>query len=183
MRDIGFTHRLSGHFLDVLWKQEFVLCATLKVRIQVNLWALFEGENPHMPQPPLTIGRLANAAAVNVETVRYYQRLGLITEPPKPAAGFRIYPAEAIDRIRFIKRAQKLGFSLQDIAHLLALGESHCDDVRAQAEAKLQQIDTQIRDLQAMRSTLKKLVSQCSAGNPNGPCPIVQSLTRESPDR
>ena len=134
-------------------------------------------------KPPLTIGRLANAAEVNVETIRYYQRVGLIIEPTKPLQGFRVYANETIDRIRFIKRAQKLGFSLQDIAHLLALGESHCSDVREQAETKLGQIDRQIKDLQSMRKTLKKLITECSTGNPDGPCPIVQSLTRESPAR
>jgi len=125
----------------------------------------------------LTIGRLAKAAEVNVETIRYYQRVGLVVEPVKPLEGFRVYHDETINRIRFIKRAQKLGFSLQDIAHLLELGEGHCDDVREQAEAKLGQIEAQIKDLQAMRKTLKKLVTECSAGNESGSCPIVQSLT------
>ena len=134
-------------------------------------------------KPPLTIGRLANAAEVNVETIRYYQRVGLVIEPVKPSEGFRIYANETIDRIRFIKRAQKLGFSLQDIARLLALGEGHCDDVRTQAEAKLQQIDTQIQDLQSIRGTLKKLIAECSTDNSNAPCPIVQSLNREDPTR
>ena len=127
-----------------------------------------------MKHAPLTIGRLAKAAEVNVETVRYYQRVGLVIEPVKPLDGFRVYPNETVNRIRFIKRAQKLGFSLQDIAHLLELGEGHCDDVREQAEAKLGQIEAQIKDLQAMRKTLKKLITECSAGNDNGSCPIVQ---------
>jgi len=125
----------------------------------------------------LTIGRLAKAAEVNVETIRYYQRVGLVVEPVKPLEGFRVYQDETIHRIRFIKRAQKLGFSLQDIAHLLELGEGHCNDVREQAEAKLKQIEAQIKDLQSMRKTLKKLITECSAGNENGDCPIVQSLT------
>jgi len=133
-----------------------------------------------MPPAPLTIGRLAKAAGVNVETIRYYQRVSLLTEPVKPYDGFRVYPDETIDRIRFIKRAQKLGFSLQDIAHLLGLGEGHCSDVREQAEAKLNQIEGQIQDLQSMRKTLKKLITQCGTGNENGSCPIVQSLTEDS---
>ena len=133
-----------------------------------------------MPQPPLTIGRLAKAAEVNVETIRYYQRVGLVVEPVKPLEGFRVYHDETINRIRFIKRAQKLGFSLQDIAHLLELGEGHCNDVREQAEAKLKQIEAQIKDLQSMRKTLKKLISECSTGNENGDCPIVQSLTENA---
>ena len=132
-----------------------------------------------MNSPPLTIGRLAKTAGVNVETIRYYQRVGLITEPQKPLKGYRVYPLETVDRIRFIKRAQKLGFSLQDIGHLLELGDSHCDDVRTQAEAKLAQIEAQIRDLQAIRKTLKTLIAECSSGDKNGCCPIVQSLTED----
>ncbi|MBI1196193.1 MAG: Hg(II)-responsive transcriptional regulator [Gammaproteobacteria bacterium] len=128
----------------------------------------------------LTIGRLARAAGVNVETVRYYQRVGLIREPAKPSGGFRIYPPEMVDRIRFIKRSQKLGFTLQDIAHLLELGDGHCDDVREQAEAKISKIEAQIKDLQAMRKALKKLVIECRSGNHRGHCPIVQSLANKS---
>ena len=132
-----------------------------------------------MSQTPFTIGRLAKAAEVNVETIRYYQRVGLVVEPIKPLSGFRVYPGEIIDRIRFIKRAQKLGFSLQDIAHLLELGEGHCNDVRAQAEVKLKQIEVQIKGLQSMRKTLKKLITECNTGQGNGHCPIVQSLAKE----
>jgi len=133
-----------------------------------------------MKQTSLTIGRLAKAAGVNVETIRYYQRVGLVIEPVKPLEGFRVYPNETINRIRFIRRAQKLGFSLQDIAHLLELGDGHCDDVREQAEAKLAQIETQIKDLQAMRKTLKQLITECNTGNENGSCPIVHSLTHSA---
>lgn len=129
----------------------------------------------HMTSTRLTIGRLARKAGVNIETIRYYQWVGLIREPVKPAEGFRVYPDELIDRIRFIKRAQRLGFSLQDIARLLELGEGRCDDVREEAEAKLARIEAQIRDLQTMRKTLKKLVTDCRSGHRLG-CPIVQSL-------
>ncbi len=133
-----------------------------------------------MTQIPLTIGRLAKAAEVNVETIRYYQRVGLIVEPTKPLEGFRVYSSEVINRIRFIKRAQKLGFSLQDIAHLLELGEGHCNDVREQAEVKLKQIEVQIKDLQSIRKTLKNLISECNTGGESERCPIVQSLTENS---
>ena len=128
----------------------------------------------------LTIGRLARAAGVHVETVRYYQRVGLVHEPAKPPGGFRVYPPETVERIRFIKRAQQLGFSLQDIAHLLELGDGHCDNVREQAEAKIIKIETQIKDLQAMRKALKKLVTECRSGKHRGHCPIVQSLADQS---
>ncbi len=136
-----------------------------------------------MPPAPLTIGRLAKTAGVNVETIRYYQRVSLLTEPVKPYDGFRVYPDETINRTRFIKRAQKLGFSLKDIAHLLSLGDGRCDDVREQAEAKLAQIEAQVKDLQSMRKTLKKLISECDTGDESGRCPIVQSLTEDSANK
>jgi len=129
-----------------------------------------------MNHSALTIGRLAHVAGVNVETIRYYQRVGLVREPAKPREGFRIYPTETVMRVHFIKRAQQLGFSLRDIGHLLELGDGHCEDVRKQAEAKLVQIESQIRDLQAMRKTLKKLIAECVSGGKRGRCPIVQSL-------
>ena len=132
-----------------------------------------------MRQIPLTIGLLAKAASVNVETIRYYQRIDLIVEPAKPLEGFRVYSNETIDRVSFIKRAQKLGFNLQDISRLLALGDGHCHDVRKEAEIKLIQIEAQIKELQSMRKTLKKLIGECNDdnGNENGNCPIVKSLT------
>jgi len=132
-----------------------------------------------MASSTLTIGRLARAANVNVETVRYYQRVGLVREPAKPFEGFRVYPPETIDRIHFIKRAQKLGFSLQDIAHLLELGDGHCADVSEQANMKLAKIEVQIKDLQAMRKALKKLVTECQSGKQRGRCPIIQSLAEK----
>jgi MerR family mercuric resistance operon transcriptional regulator len=130
-----------------------------------------------MPNPDYTIGQLAQSAGVNVETVRYYQRVGLIREPVRPQGGFRRYPQEAVERIRFIKRAQRLGFSLQDIAELLELGEAHCADVREKAQAKRAQIDAQIRDLAAMREALDRLIARCRAGQRDARCPIIESLT------
>ena len=129
-----------------------------------------------MMNKPLTIGHLARAADVNIETVRYYQRVGLIQEPHKPATGYRVYPAETIDRIKFIKRAQPLGFSLQEIAELLDLGDGHCDDVRLHAEEKRDQIDQQIRDLTALKKTLDKLITACQSENDASHCPIVETL-------
>lgn len=125
----------------------------------------------------VTIGRLAQAAEVNVETVRYYQRLGIINEPPKPAEGYRLYPAQMVDRIRFIKRAQRLGFSLEEIRGLLEMGDGHCDDVRRRAEEKCTQIMGQIRNLTALHATLQELINQCDAGQNKTRCPIVATLT------
>lgn len=129
-----------------------------------------------MTDESLTIGRLAKTVGVNVETVRYYQRVGLLIEPAKPLMGYRTYSQETVDRIRFIKRAQCLGFSLREIAKLLELGDGHCDDVREQAEKRRRQIDSQIRDLKAMRSTLDNLIKECRADKHRGHCPIVETL-------
>ena len=128
-------------------------------------------------QKRLTIGRLAKAAEVNIETIRYYQRIALLTEPTKPPAGYRIYPVETITRIRFIKRAQQLGFKLQEIAELLQMGDGQCGDVRARAEKKRQQINQQISDLEKLRVTLDTLISNCQRDSDSGHCPIIETLT------
>lgn len=128
-----------------------------------------------MTTTPLTIGRLARRAGVNVETVRYYQRVGLIREPERPVVGYRVYPSETVDRLRFIRRAQTLGFSLREIAELLELGDGRCADVRSRAEQKLATIEQQISDLNALRDTLSRLVATCGPGS-QPHCPIIESL-------
>ncbi|MFV1996442.1 MAG: Hg(II)-responsive transcriptional regulator [Acidiferrobacterales bacterium] len=125
----------------------------------------------------LTIGHLAREAGVNVETVRYYQRMALIQEPRKPLEGYRHYPLEAIDRLKFIKRAQQLGFSLKEIAELLELGDGNCKDVRTRAEEKRAQIDQQIRDLKNLRKTLDTLIQTCQTDKNPAHCPIVENLS------
>ena len=104
--------------------------------------------------PSLTIGKLAKQTDVTIETIRHYQRLGLLSEPDKPESGYRYYPTDAITRIRFIKRAQQAGFSLKEIAALLSLDGKHCEEVRQLAEQKYQQIDQQIQDLTSLRQIL-----------------------------
>ena len=130
-----------------------------------------------MSRDKLTIGHLARAAGVNVETVRYYQRVALIEEPPKPLEGYRHYPPDTVDRLTFIKRAQQLGFRLKEIAELLELGDGHCTDVRARAEEKRTHIDQQIKDLINLRETLDSLITACQSGNSPVHCPIVQTLS------
>jgi len=125
---------------------------------------------------PLTIGRLAKATGVNVETVRYYQRIGLIYEPEKPLQGFRNYRTETIGRITFIKRAQKLGFSLTEISELLELGDGHCADVRSRAEEKRARVDARINELKGLLATLDDLIGACREGRDDTLCPIVESL-------
>jgi len=127
----------------------------------------------------LTIGQLARQAGVNVETIRYYQRIGLITEPQKPLQGYRRYPASIIDRIQFIKRAQDLGFTLNEITDLLSLNDRNCEEARTIAEHKLEDIKRRIEDLTAMQSELTRLVKACRHNaNGQGHCAIIQTLTR-----
>jgi len=125
----------------------------------------------------LTIGFLAKLAAVNIETIRYYQRIRLIVEPEKPLAGYRIYPLETLKRIKFIKRAQKLGFSLEEIRELLVLNEGNCNDVRKRAEVKRDQIEQQINDLSNLRNTLDKLITSCQRNSDTSHCAIVETLS------
>ena len=131
--------------------------------------------------PKLTIGKVAAAAAVNVETIRFYQRRGLLTEPPKSQGGFRYYEDATIARVRFVKRAQALGFSLEEVMGLLALEESNaCGPTHDAAVRKLQLVDERIKDLKRIRSTLKKLVQQCEAGPGAVSCPIIESLAHSA---
>jgi len=127
-------------------------------------------------QQELTIGTLANYAGVNVETVRYYQRKGLVDTPPKPLQGFRHYSKKTVERIKFIKRAQRLGFSLKEIADLLELGTGNCQDVKIQAEKKRDLINNQILDLELLRNTLTQLITECGSSTNHLSCPIVETL-------
>jgi len=127
-------------------------------------------------QGNMTIGRLAKLVGVNIETIRYYQRIGLIDEPVVPLSGFRQYPVKTAESITFVKRAQRLGFSLKEIAELLKIGDGHCDDVRTRAEKKRNKIEDQIRDLQSLRDTLNKLICECNSGKNEHHCPIVETL-------
>ena len=133
-----------------------------------------------MPVKTVTIGVLARLAGVNVETIRFYQRRGLIPEPAKPFSGYRHYPAESIDRVRFIKRAQELGFTLKEIFTLLQLGDGHCRETKQLASAKLAAIEARLADLEAMRKILKKLIQSCDKNTAKKGCPIVKSLTQPS---
>ena len=128
----------------------------------------------------LTIGRVAKLAGVNVETIRYYQRRKLITEPDKPHMGYRRYPADSVKHIRFIKRAQALGFTLEEIAELLRLEEARaCAETRALAAHKMELIDRKLTGLAAMRKALAGLVQQCDRKQPSKGCPIIQVLEED----
>jgi MerR family transcriptional regulator, mercuric resistance operon regulatory protein len=126
----------------------------------------------------MTIGRLAREAGVSIETVRYYQRRGLLPTPRKPPGGTRRYSTDALARLQFIRRAQELGFTLREIVELLKLGDGSCADTRAIAEYRLADIETRIRDLKSMSATLGQLIHTCRAGD-SPPCPIIASLKNQ----
>lgn len=125
----------------------------------------------------LTIGKVARAAGVNVETVRYYQRSGLVPKPPRPAGGVRRYSDETVARLRFIKRAQELGFTLAEIRRLLALGDPQsCGKARALAAEKLSLVRARLGDLERMRAVLEGLIERCDAERGKVACPIIETL-------
>ncbi|AYC32464.1 Hg(II)-responsive transcriptional regulator [Pseudomonas cavernae] len=128
----------------------------------------------------LSIGKLAKAAGVNIETIRYYQRRGLLDEPVKPLGGHRRYSADEAKRVRFIRRAQALGFTLDEVGALLTLDAAcACTETRALAARKLALIEQKMADLAAMRQVLSGLVQQCDAGDGGADCPIIDVLARD----
>ncbi len=134
-----------------------------------------------MKRKSLTIGRLAREAGVNLETVRYYERRGLLPRP-RSASGYRIFPAEAARHLRFIRRARELSFSLGEIRELLSLRvapAAKSADVRRRAQAKITGIEAKIRILESMKKTLRELTKACSACGPLRDCPILESLDAE----
>ncbi len=125
----------------------------------------------------LTIGALAAAAAVNVETIRYYQRKRLMTEPKRPYGQVRRYGEADVARVKFVKSAQRLGFSLDEIAGLLALDDgTHCDEARVMAEQKLDNVRVKLRDLRRMEAVLKRLVADCCSSRGTISCPLIAAL-------
>lgn len=137
-------------------------------------------KHPASAPADLTIGQLARAAQVNVETIRYYQRIGLVDEPARPPRGYRRYSPATAGRIRFIKRAQQLGFTLHEVADLLTLDDGDCHQARELAEYKRTNIQQRIKDLRAMQQALDALIRRCqSDGGPVGHCAIIQTLNRD----
>ena len=126
----------------------------------------------------MTIGRVADAAGVNVETIRFYQRLGLLAEPARPPGGVRRYGSELVSRLRFVKRAQQLGFSLAEIQRLLVLEDPQsCGKARSLAAEKLALVEARIADLERMRGVLKELVARCDVRRGKVACPIIATLS------
>lgn len=127
----------------------------------------------------LKIGEVARQAGVNLQTIHYYERRGLLPPPPRTGSNYRAYPEDAVGRVQFIKRAQALGFTLQEIAEILSLRaapRTRCADVRKRAEAKVQDIDDKIRTLQAIRKALTKLIGECSGEGSVAECPILEAF-------
>jgi MerR family transcriptional regulator, mercuric resistance operon regulatory protein len=125
----------------------------------------------------MTIGQLAEAAGVNVETVRYYQRRELLAQPVRPSGSIGRYPPEALTRLRFIKRSQSLGFSLDDVQALLSLDDGRtCAAAKAIGEHKLADVRQRIETLQALETALQSLVSQCSTSKRKISCPLIDAL-------
>lgn len=125
----------------------------------------------------LTIGTLAEAAGVNVETIRFYQRKGLMQEPDRPQGGIRRYGEADLARLRFIKSAQRLGFSLDEIADLLRLEDgTHCTEAREQAERKLTDVRSKVAELQRIEAALEELVQRCCTAREELRCPMIHAL-------
>ena len=130
----------------------------------------------------LKTGELAKRAGVNVETLRFYERKGLLPKPPQRASGYREYPTESVRLIRFIKRAQELGFSLAEVRELLALRVqpgTTCPEVRERAERKILDVRQKIADLKAIERALTKLTVTCTGSGPLSECPILENLDGE----
>lgn len=124
-----------------------------------------------------TIGELAKTADVHVETIRFYQRKGLISEPKRPLGGIRHYTEDDSARIRFIKSAQRLGFNLDEVLVLLTLDDgTQCQEASKIAQQKLAEVRSKLTDLQRMEKTLAKLVGECEKGGGQVCCPLISSL-------
>ena len=127
----------------------------------------------------LTIGKVAQLAKVHIETLRYYEREKVVPRPLRTSSNYRRYPEDTVRRVRFVKHAQELGFSLKEIKELLALRGTRgagCRNVQQRALAKRKEINEKIRSLQGMRRALHKLVEQCKGKGPLTECPILESL-------
>ena len=123
----------------------------------------------------LTIGKLAEAAGVGVETIRFYEKRGLLVQPEKPLSGFREYPENSINRIQFIRRAKQLGFTLDEILALLHLDTNQCQATRQLAQEKRAEIARQAEQLQAMLEALDELINDCVSTTGDA-CPVIEKL-------
>ena len=135
----------------------------------------------------LRIGQLAGTAGVNLQTVRYYERRGLLAEPARTRSGYRCYAPEAVDRLLFIRRAKALGFTLREIQGLLDLridrpSPGSCERVRSATEAKVRMVDGKIRELRSLKRSLERLLAACRTRERTGECPILDAITPAGED-
>jgi len=127
----------------------------------------------------LTIGEVAKRSGIGLETVRFYERRGLIQEPPRTDSGYRQYPEDVVARLRFIRRAKELGFSLKEISELFSLRvdpDTTCADVKRRADHKILDIEQKLSSLQKMKRALTKLAASCTGHGPTSDCPILEAL-------
>ena len=132
----------------------------------------------------IAIGRLARQTGANVETIRYYERIGLWAAPPRSAGGYRLYGTEHLERLKFIRRARRLGFSIGEVRTLLRLADERkrpCAEARAVAEGHLADVRNKIADLQTMEKVLTETVARCAAGT-GAPCVLIDALGRNPED-
>lgn len=129
----------------------------------------------------LTIGQIAKRTNVNIETIRYYEKLGILPKPTRNSnSGYRQYKTNTIEQLNFILNAKSLGFSLNEIKQLFALrikSSTTCADIKSKAEKKIKDIETKIKTLQKMKNALNKLASQCKGKGPVGDCPIIDAFS------
>lgn len=140
-------------------------------------------ENKYKDITTYKTGEVARRSGVNKETVRYYEKRGLIPEPDRRRSGYRIFTKRHIDQIRFVKRAQELGFTLSEIKELLELrmdGDSTCSEIKEEAQEKYRDVVQKLEDLQRIKSTLIDLIDSCSGSGPKGDCPILSALEGEN---
>ena len=131
----------------------------------------------------MTIGQVASGAGVNIQTVRYYERRGLLPKAPRTPSGYRQYDPEAVARLRFIKRAQELGFSLEEVAELLELRVEHgaaCEAVESNAKEKIAMVESKIGELERMKAVLVELARACDLREPTSDCPILATLSEDA---
>ena len=161
----------------------FVIGSTNRLTLHRSAGFRLNGEMkaPDANGSGLTVGRTARLAEVGIPTMRFYERAGLLPKPPRTTANYRLYPEETVTRIRFIRRAQQLGFTLKEIKELLELRVSRrtsCAQVRAHAESKMTDIEERIRSLQQMKRALTKLAHECETQS-GGHCPLLMYLEGE----
>jgi MerR family mercuric resistance operon transcriptional regulator len=131
---------------------------------------------------PLTIGKVAERAGVGIETIRFYERKGLLDKPTRSAAGYRHFDEDVVQRLLFINRAKEIGFTLNEIKELLSLRVDPnvcCEDVKARADAKIADIESKIATLREMKNALRRLATACRERAPTADCPILKALDGE----